>query len=317
MDNKLKEALGMYDLTSSKVDLIRHNENVTYKVTDGGNTYVLRIHQPADGFSLDMLHKGFGKLELIQNEMKAIINLACNTDILLQQPIYNGDGDFVAVLSCGTPVTLLSWVEGETLETLEMTGELFFTIGKTIADMHKYLSICNQKYARFSYDQSLLPSISEQICLATMSNALTEPQSQTIHAVIAEIERRLNELDQTGLQKHIVHSDLYKSNIVHNNGVITPIDFSLCGYAHFYLDIAAVLSYCKSDGSKQSLLEGYRSSRKVEINPYFIEPYSALESLLFFACQHKRAHEWDWWHEVVENACEKEFEPLVIKQFRG
>ena len=115
MDNKLNEALVMYDLKSPKACLIRHNENVTYKVIDGDKAYVLRIHQPADGFSLKMIHAGFDRLDLIKSEMEIISDLADNTGISLQHPVHNRDGNVVSILACGTPATLLEWVEGETL----------------------------------------------------------------------------------------------------------------------------------------------------------------------------------------------------------
>jgi len=313
MKHKLSQSLAQYNLKSPKASLIRHNENATYKITDSNKTYVLRIHQPTDGFSLEMLHAGFSKLSLIQNEVQIIDDLSKNTDILLQRPVYNLQGSTVSVLTCGTPATLLEWVEGETLDQAAITDELLFAIGRTVATMHEYLATCNQKYARFSYDQSLLPHISEAIRLATASNVIAEPQAQTIHSAIAEIAHRLDRLDRTGAKKHIVHSDLYKSNIIQNNRMIAPIDFSLCGYSHFYLDIAALLSHCETENDKQNLLAGYQSICKSEINPYFIEPYSALESLLFLACQHERSSEWDWWDKVVEDACEKEFKPLAAR----
>jgi len=62
------------------------------------------------------------------------------------------------------------------------------------------------------------------------------------------------------------------------------------------------------------LLEGYQSIRNTEINPYFIEAYYALETLIFYALHYKNAHKWDWWGDAVENECEKEFKPLAARE---
>ena len=48
MENKyLDEALSCYDIAVSDIVLLRHNENLTYRV---GNDYLLQIHEPVEGF---------------------------------------------------------------------------------------------------------------------------------------------------------------------------------------------------------------------------------------------------------------------------
>ena len=46
----IQEALSSYNITATKIELLRHNENLTYRV---GNDYLLQIHKPAEGFSSD------------------------------------------------------------------------------------------------------------------------------------------------------------------------------------------------------------------------------------------------------------------------
>ena len=48
------EALAHYNITSTEVELLRHNENLTYRV---GNEYLLQIHEPAEGFSAEFFTK--------------------------------------------------------------------------------------------------------------------------------------------------------------------------------------------------------------------------------------------------------------------
>ena len=46
----IKEALSDYNITATEIELLRHNENLTYRV---GNDYLLQIHEPAEGFTAD------------------------------------------------------------------------------------------------------------------------------------------------------------------------------------------------------------------------------------------------------------------------
>ena len=42
------EALAHYNISATEIELLRHNENLTYRV---GNEYLLQIHEPAEGGS--------------------------------------------------------------------------------------------------------------------------------------------------------------------------------------------------------------------------------------------------------------------------
>ena len=47
---KALEALAHYNITATEIELLRHNENLTYRV---GNEYLLQIHEPTEGFSAE------------------------------------------------------------------------------------------------------------------------------------------------------------------------------------------------------------------------------------------------------------------------
>lgn len=42
----IKETLAQYNIKNPSVEFIRYNENVTYKITDKNDKYLLRIHKP-------------------------------------------------------------------------------------------------------------------------------------------------------------------------------------------------------------------------------------------------------------------------------
>ncbi len=68
----ITQALSLYAFKDPTYALIRHNENQTYKVTDAGGQYVLRIHQPIQGFSNEFLQDGHRPAEKIQSAAKRI-----------------------------------------------------------------------------------------------------------------------------------------------------------------------------------------------------------------------------------------------------
>jgi Ser/Thr protein kinase RdoA (MazF antagonist) len=117
-DQLLNQALSLYSLDNPSAQLIRRNEIITYMVSDGAEKYVLRIHKPADGFSLGIFDCR-NQFNRIKNELEIINRLKAGTGLLLQSPVRTACGDPVGRLQGDIPVSLLSWIDGETLEKTE------------------------------------------------------------------------------------------------------------------------------------------------------------------------------------------------------
>ena len=310
----LSEALRLYRLKQPRAELIRHNENMTYKVTTLEGQYVLRIHKPVEGFSHGLYDMGHSRIEFIKSELDLVSALKNGADMSLQTPVCGIDGGFVQVLTDEPPVTLLEWVEGQTVERAGLTPEVFRDNGRMMAKMHAFFSSqaeIGKSYRRYSYDQTILPRIAERIEGAERANIVKPEQARTILKSLAETKRRFDELDGMR-EKHIVHADLSQSNvIVASDGRLTPIDFSLCGYSHFYMDIGVIFGLNRDDEGRLQIIEGYKSVRDCEINPRYVEPYFALGVVLFIACQYERAPGWDWFPDRMERWCRDIFQPLA------
>ncbi len=54
-EDMVRRALQSYHFTDPEISFIRHNENITCRVTEDGERYVLRIRNPVEGFSLKLL----------------------------------------------------------------------------------------------------------------------------------------------------------------------------------------------------------------------------------------------------------------------
>jgi len=290
---------------------------MTYMVTDANKKYVLRIHKPIEGFALDIFNTGYNRTELIQNELEIISALKDNTDLPMQTPVCGTNGVLVQFLSNNTPITMLEWVEGDTVEKIDLTSDIYKDSGIMTAKLHEFFyreANLNKKYVRYKYDQSILPQIAEQIEKAAKIEALKNEQARTILKSIDEIRLRFDELDNMQ-GKHIVHSDLGKSNvIVGADKRLTPIDFSMCGYSHYYLDIGSIYGLRHDAEGRKHIVEGYKRIRKCEVNPRYVEPYVALGAVLFIAWQYERANEWEWFPGSMERWCRDVFQPLADKK---
>lgn len=54
----IQEALAEYGMGTCDYKIIRHNENITCKVVKDEKSYVLRIHQPIEGFCISLVKDG-------------------------------------------------------------------------------------------------------------------------------------------------------------------------------------------------------------------------------------------------------------------
>ena len=113
-----RDALAAYpgDLKDGRLTLLRHEQNVTYRVDSGGTRHVLRISRPD-------LHSA----DTIGSEMAWLAALAWETSLRVPSPVTARDG---ALVVAGThagvpearPCVLLRWVDGRFLNLRPHAG---------------------------------------------------------------------------------------------------------------------------------------------------------------------------------------------------
>lgn len=312
----LAEALSHYSFNNPKAVLIRHNENITYKITEpgSGEMYQLRIHKPTEGFSLGIFGEKVRSVEYIQSEMDIIEDLGKYSGITVQEPVINNRGRLVTELSDGTPATVLSWIPGKELGDAEISGETYKALGRMTGEMHEFLLESERKYSRFSYDQGLLPAMEKRINEAGEGKYFDKDQISLLISSLKEMEIRLDEMDRKRVGKCITHADLSKSNLIMHNGRIIPIDFSLCGYSHFYMDLGGFFGHITDDENRVFLVKAYEEASGQKINPSYIEPYFIMSILLFLSCQYTRTPGFDWFKDAMSRWCDTFFSPFVEKK---
>jgi len=134
---------------------------------------------------------------------------------------------------------------------------------------------------------------------------------QTLLSALDAMQERFAALDarQTTI---LTHADLSLSNmVVSAAGDVTPIDFGLSGYSHYQMDIGGLFSHIQKAEDRQMLLRGYESAHGFACDMRSVEPYFALQVLLFIATQYERAVEWEWFSDALVRWCGDIFTPLA------
>jgi len=302
----IDDALKYYQINNPTVNLIRHNENMTYKITDANKSYVMRVHKPTEGFSLDLLCLGKDRKDLVADEIKILQHLAGFENVHAQNVKLNIYEKPVTILMDGTPVTVLEWIEGNTLEDIDVTAEIANKLGIMIGKLHN--SLAQTKFEnRYHYDRALITVMIEEASKASKQGHFNEFNANIIIETLSYIRDYLH---CASSKFSLVHSDLSKSNLIYHKGVITPIDFSLSGYCIPEMDLASAFSHINNKALNQDILDGYKSICLFEPDDKGIEVCLSLQILLFIVIQHNKFASEEWFQDMIDNCCCEYFTPL-------
>ncbi len=283
----IKEALLNYSFTAPKAVLIRHNENMTYEITDGQNRYLLRIHKPADGLDFSFQCGNIPKKIYIESEIELLLKLGANSDILLQRPVKNKHGLYITSLSSGEYATVLLWVEGEVMTNIGISNNVAYEIGKRIARLHNQLKELPHMN-RYSYDETMISRVLNEITLAYNLRHLGEQHYQCISTYLLNLSGFLKEHKKDFI---LVHADVSKSNLLYYSNQIIPIDFSLSGYSLPEMDLADISCSLNDITLTPHIIKGYQSIGTYSPNESYVDLYSALSIILYIAYHHSQFHD--------------------------
>ena len=291
----VQEALQYYGFEKPEISFIRHNENITCKVTANGNDYVLRIHDPVEGFSLKLFEQGSSE-NLIRGEIELLLHLSKTAPFPIQKPVPNRRGEYISILSFGVPAQLLQWVEGKTLfgeDITQYAGEL----GTLAAQINSASE--GFEGERISYSYSLVRRMKSELAVAGEKRHLTQQQVLMCSDVLTEIEHIMEELDRQPNSKCLIHADLSTENIIKTSTGLTPIDFSLSGYGYRAQECGMLAFNYENEEDREAVRIGYEKASGVEVKQYHVRAFGIFSFLAFIAAQHDRYWTEAWFQDSL------------------
>jgi Ser/Thr protein kinase RdoA (MazF antagonist) len=289
-----KDTLLKYGIENASLTLLRHNENLVWKVElSEGLCYVLRIHVPAKG--LDLTHRA----EWLESEMIFLNNLSENSDINVQKPIRTKDGRYVIDIPLnGSFATLLSWLPGVTFNQFDNTAvHNAFLVGELVAKMHEYVLKWKDscKLPRPIYDSQRVMNAINSLEEGIIMGLFTKDMYNELYVGARCICNIMDQENSREAWRGLIHSDLGLGNIIINDGIVSPIDFGLCGHGPFLFDIGGLMGTFDHPQLRKAVIDGYSKHRPLNQEDYRSIEAFFIASIYFFMSIHLhniKIHEW-------------------------
>lgn len=310
-------ALREYGIANPQVEFIRHNENITCKVLDDerGQQYVLRIHKPIQGFDGAFTQHSY---QAVTAEMKFIKAIGTHTDIGVQEPVQTKTGSLVAQIANGDEMvcaTLLTWVEGRPMHHDDPDwAEEAYATGVMVAKLHDFAAGWQPvpPLTRHHYGREKLEAVQTKISQGLALGLFNPRQLEIVQAGAEKIIALMDELGHRASAKGLIHADLSKGNLIVQQGRVVPIDFCLCGYGYFYMDLGGISADFGPLAIRMKMLEGYRTVRSLPQDDLkFIEGFFVMGILLFMAAQLHNPKVHEWFGRRMQPICQDYILPLI------
>lgn len=256
MDELAERALAAFALSGAQREFLSYTNNVLYRVNDGQQMYVLRVHRP-----------GLKRLEWLQSELMWLQAL-CQAGISAPQPVNGVHTGMLDGYAGEVYCTLLRWIDGESIPTDDLTTEHVETIGRYAAQLHNFSADYvppsgfirpNLDYAGLFGEQSpYYPGADAQAMIDRLGG-------EVIAAIMARVYEVMQTLDQLPDSFGMIHADLLPKNLLWNGDAIAAIDFDDSAFGYFLYDLAPILLGLKTrkdyDALVEALWTGYASQR--------------------------------------------------------
>ena len=283
-------ALEQYSSCGFVPVFLQHNSGITYHIesTDHNSHFLLKIHEPV----------GTGpkaSFEQIQAHMKWLEELAQTSSLVVQTPIKNRSGEFVAkvpISEAGENVlcTLQSWIEGEHPDG-DFTASQAESVGVMMAMLHQTSSQWQSSIAAKIADYEINNLFDDVKQLYTMvdSNIISPNQFAAIEHASQRISQITNMLGKGPEVFGPMHGDLHHGNILFFQDQARPIDFDGLRNSYYLFDLGTTLYHILYQNTeiRNALINGYSSIRVLSIFEHqYLEAFvtwSAINNLAFQA----------------------------------
>jgi Ser/Thr protein kinase RdoA (MazF antagonist) len=262
-------ALESYGIAATRLVLLAHMENTTFRVeTRGGARYLLRIHRTTGSPFQPPRSVAEVRSELIW--LRALVGEA---GLAVPEPVPTVDGALLTVVEVeGVPgpriCALFRWGAGRFVDA-GLTPSHLERVGGFIARLHDQASGFSppagfERWRRYD--------VSDDVAAYAVRAVGDQCGGEAVSIVgttidlVRQTERELGEGPEVfGL----IHGDLHQENYLFDRGRVRAIDFDDCGWGHFVYDLTVTLSELRwrpdYHARRAGLLRGYRAARSLPI----------------------------------------------------
>lgn len=305
-----KEVLLQYPIINPIVELIRHNENITYKVTEkrAENTYLLRMHKPITK-NMQGVHNTH---EAIQSELEYLLAWSSHSELPVQIPVPNLNGELVTTVFIEheeVHCSVLKWIFGETMSKQDLNSEgTVSSLGRHIAYLHQFSQSFQHgsSFVRPEYGMEWTNTMLTKLRSGEEMGLITTKDFHILENTFSLINDRIKVWSKTIETWGLIHADINYSNLILTSKGISFIDFGLSGFGHYAMDVAMGALMTEVE-LRDALLSGYTNtiSRRIDIEQLEVLMFLVICAYYAFLVSKKDKHLWIREHMpgLIENYC--------------
>ncbi|MEO0978208.1 MAG: phosphotransferase [Pseudomonadota bacterium] len=264
MGEGVADLLALWDMGSAEFKLVAARENRVFRVTDGLQTYALRLHRP-----------GLRSNEELRSELVWMAELG-REGISVPHPVAAQNGEFLREQR-GQQASMLTWMSGTPLGS---TGQpldqpdrrgIFFKLGRQMARMHAVSDRWTPPawFRRIRWDRDTLVGPDPLWGRFWENPDLDADERTLLQRFRREADARLEELDHV-LDTGLIHADLVRENVMIDGQDLHLIDFDDAGFGYRMFDVSTALFKNRQEPDYRELetafLTGYGSARKLDVS---------------------------------------------------
>lgn len=281
-----ERALADYGVGAEKMRLEHHGHNTTYRIEDGEERYVLRISRP-----------DWRTRRQIRSEATWLAAIRRDTELVVPEPLRNGDGDLVTTAEArGVPearhCVLFRWVGGQRYRD-RLSPVVMERVGRFTAHLHNHAIEAFEPPPDFDrpsvqWGTEEEPGDMRSVLQEGLEHgaSIIAPEDLATYTLARHhLQETMGALDRDPEVYNLIHADLHLNNCLFYKGKVHAIDFDDCGWGHLLYDLAVTQWYFQGRPEYGELcaahLQGYRDIRPLSAAEEEMLPlFSAARSLL-------------------------------------
>jgi Ser/Thr protein kinase RdoA (MazF antagonist) len=255
-------ALAAYGLQNAACQFLQHSENVTFQVSRGRKTWLLRLHSPR---SPQMGAHGADPA-MIESELRWLDALK-RAGLPVPTGVRNRAGGYVTRLEqeqTALNASLLTWLEGVNYTRSLESEETAQQVGDLLGRLHRQSSRWRLPPGFIRPTQGLehFSAALESLRPAAEDGRLAYSDLRQFEIALETLAFHLDRLRKTRQTWGLIHADAHKGNFIYHEGRLALIDFSLSSFSFYLFDLAIALSDTRED-LRPLVLEAYQAQMKL------------------------------------------------------